>query len=391
MSANQTKLLSMLMQMGMEKSGLKDKNGKSKAKALPALLVGDPGIAKTDIVQHIGRSLQKALNVKFPVEIYACPQLNAEDLAGLPVPDRETKTTELYPLRIGKSLMEAKAGVAFLDEYSSAQPAVGAAALTFIQNGRIGETQLSEAVARVLAMNPAEIAAAGRELTAPESNRVCWIDWDLEPVDWIDYMRGGAGAAKDIVVLPNDWELNFFGKASALVTGFIGKMPGSLLVVPDAANASQAWRSPRSWENCTRILAACYSLGYDTGTNLTVNAIQGCIGSTGATEFLTWVTEMDLPDPEFLLANPDTELPTRADRLMVTMDSVVLAATAERPDRATRVQAAAHIIETVFAKNSGVALPALQMLMIRCPDRNEKPKFNTNAVLDALKRVGLGF
>jgi len=396
MSANQTRIISMAMQMGMEKSGYvigKTKDGKGniyRREAVPCLLVGPPGVAKTDILKHIARMIEEKINKPFPIETYAAPQLNAEDLAGLPVPNREDKTTDLYPLRIGKSLIEHGRGVAFIDELSSGTGPVGASCLTFLQNGIIGQTKLDPAVARMAAMNPAEIAAAGRELTAPESNRFLWIQWTLEASDWVDWMRGGEGAAKHIQMLPNQWEADFFDEASKLVTMYISRHQSALLDVPEPHDASKPWASPRSWFNATRFLAACFAVGEGVKTELAMEAMGGCVGPETASQFLNWVQQLDLPDPEAILANPhNVKLPDRADKLSVVTESLVLAATKEHPKRKERAQVAYKILEALFEDRADMAIPAIQTMIKRLPNRAERPAINVLAIKTALTGMGI--
>jgi hypothetical protein len=59
--------------------------------------------------------------------------------------------------------------------------------------------------------------------------------------------------------------------------------------------------------------------------------VRGAVGDGAGTEFLAWLTEMDLPDPEEVLADPAKfQLPERADRAYAALASVA-AAVAARP------------------------------------------------------------
>jgi hypothetical protein len=85
--------------------------------------------------------------------------------------------------------------------------------------------------------------------------------------------------------------------------------------------------------------------------------IRGCVGAGAGVEFLTWLAEADLPDPETVLADPDSfTLPARGDRAYAALSSVAAAvstnatpdrwergwkAFARAPDRAPDVAAAA--------------------------------------------------
>jgi len=57
--------------------------------------------------------------------------------------------------------------IAFFDEFSTASPALQAAALRPLTHFEVGSLQLPDTVSFVAAANPADVAAAGWELAAP--------------------------------------------------------------------------------------------------------------------------------------------------------------------------------------------------------------------------------
>jgi hypothetical protein len=58
--------------------------------------------------------------------------------------------------------------------------------------------------------------------------------------------------------------------------------------------------------------------------------LRGAVGDGAGVEFLTWVAEMDLPDPEAVLADPDSfTLPERGDRAYAVLSSVAGVVAAE--------------------------------------------------------------
>ena len=84
------RLLSVCVQMGMHGG-----------KRVVPMLVGDPGIAKTAGVECIADALGEALKISFPYEIYSTPQIQAEDIMGLPVPLMDEGRTAFFPLKLG--------------------------------------------------------------------------------------------------------------------------------------------------------------------------------------------------------------------------------------------------------------------------------------------------
>jgi hypothetical protein len=364
MSSNQTKLLSICMQTGLATSGIEDE---ALRENVPFLLVAGPGLAKTASVKAIGQEIQKKLDRAFPIETIACPQAQPETLGGLPVPNREKGVTDLYIMAAGKKLAAVGQGCLFLDEFSSAPDPVAAAALTLIQNGIMGDYRMPSAVARGAAMNEPEKATAGRPLSAPESNRFCWIKWELDMEHWFDYMRGGRGAASDIVILPSNWEVNYMPEATAIVVGFLKASVAHFNKEPPPDKATCAWPSPRSWRNATRLMAACLALGERPTSSLVLSAIDGCVGEAAATEFNVWLNTMDLPDPEEVLAaGAKYKFPNRDDRTMVIVESMAAAACREHVNKNKRWETACDILEA-NEKKKDVIVNAARYIALRKP------------------------
>lgn len=75
-----------------------------------------------------------------------------------------------------------------------------------------------------------------------------------------------------------------------------------------------------------RLAAAAESTG-DGGARALL--VRGAIGDGPGVEFLTWLAEADLPDPETALADPDSfVLPERGDRAYAALTSIAAAASA---------------------------------------------------------------
>ncbi|NIN67214.1 MAG: hypothetical protein GTO63_21445 [Anaerolineae bacterium] len=374
-------LLSSIMQIGL--------NGRRRA--IPFMLQGKPGVGKTYGVYAIADAIAEARKIKFPAEVWSGPQIQAEDASGLPVPDLETGTTRLLPMRIGSSVLPAGAGVVAIDEFGSLTNTQEAAFLNFVHGGRLGERTLPEAISRGAMMNPEDIASNGRALSPPAANRFAWIpEWDLSPADWCDYMRGGPGFTSHIKVLPDDWDKHLVW-ARGLLASYIQRNTSQLLNMPPPHKANEAWPSPRSWENAATLLAAARALGDRETNDLSSAAVEACVGTGAAEAFVGYLVDACLPDPEELLADPKNAhklFPERFDHQGITCESVVTHALLDRKDKVQRWNAAWEIIGPVFVKRNDVAIHAAKMLAGDMPDGATYPK-EAIMIRDVLKQSGL--
>jgi hypothetical protein len=393
-SENNTKtnvqLVSICMQMGLQGG-----------ERVVFMLVGEPGIAKTKGVEAITKSLSEYLKVGFPAEIWSGPQIQAEDAAGLPFPDAVAGVTRLLPLRIGLEVLNEEknpggAGIVCIDEFGSLSPAQEAAFLNLLQGGRLGEKVLPNKVALGAMMNPEDAgAAAGRSLSAAASNRLVWIPWTLDPHAWFDYMLGGVGLAVDVKALPEGWEKEYGHQAASLVVSYCKKNPGSIQNMPPEQDSSKAWPSFRSWETAARLLAAVMSTGERKESDLAHAAIAGCVGDGAGEAFMSWLINLNLPDPEVILANPDKAhklLPTRNDHKGVALEAVAVAACQPRDDKKERWETAWSIVGPAFIKEHDVGMTAAKILAKAMNDyelKDAKHPPETREVVKILRKAGL--
>jgi hypothetical protein len=95
--------------------------------------------------------------------------------------------------------------------------------------------------------------------------------------------------------------------------------------------------------------------------------VRGAVGDGAGTEFLAWLTEMDLPDPEEVLADPDKfQLPERGDRAYAALASIA-AAVAARPT-AERWAAGWRVLGACAQAAPDVAAVAARVLAKCRPD-----------------------
>ena len=290
---------------------------------IPALLWGNPGEGKTAVVESA--ALQG-----WHVETLIISHYEPSDFAGLPVvtPDG---SVDLAPPGWAKRLSAVDGpAIAFFDEFSTASPALQAAALRPLTHYEVGSLTLPETVSFVAAANPADVAVAGWELAAPTASRFVHLDWALPLEVYAESLVTGQWPQ-----LPVYSDLPDLARTIAeelvLVSGFLRARESQLSAIPrSAVDRGRAFPTPRTWDYAARLSAYSRAAGAPAAVRRLL--VSGCVGEAVAHEFLAWVDGLDLPDPEALLADVEGASfdGMRADRVYVTLQGV-LAAVSRRP------------------------------------------------------------
>lgn len=354
---------------------------------VPCLLMGPPGDAKTRIVE----CLMEQTTVDYETSIVAIH--DPTDYGGYPVPLPAEGMVRMLPTAWSKRLAEKSEGGTrrvglMLDELTNGAPATRSAAMRGILDGVWGE-QVVPNLSTVAAANPPDIAESGYDLSAPLANRFCHINWDMPPDYWIEALISGF-PSPTVVQVPEKREKELV-KATTMVAAFAHARPGSMKSMPkDASARSGPWPSYRSWTMARQLVAACLAVGYDLEHNVTVLLVSGCVGDGAAHEFLTYSKELDLPNPEIVLADPGKlVLPKRGDRAFAVLTSVITAVLANNTEdrwlRAWKV-----LQKAVEADRVDVAAGAARALARNKPKGStaDAPK-EVSAFVPILKEAGL--
>jgi hypothetical protein len=295
---------------------------------LPVLLWGEPGIGKTAALTQLAAALD------LPLTTVIASVHEPSDFSGLPVvgDDPAVQGVPMAPPDWAVRLVRAGRGLLFLDELSTAPPAVQAALLRLVLERRVGALRLPPGVRIVAAANPRSSAADGWELSAPLANRFVHLQWAHDH----DVVVRGLGGTWPRAALPQ-LDPGQLGAAVAFarraVCGLLSARPRLVHQLPSSeARRGGAWPSPRSWDMALRLTAFATAAG--TSRDVLSMLVRGTVGDGPGLELLASLDRMDLPDPETLLADPAAAiLPDRGDLRQAVLDGVV-EAVRKRPEKA---------------------------------------------------------
>jgi AAA domain (dynein-related subfamily) len=297
----------------------------------PVLLVGPPGVGKTDITHQVKAITGYDMIVSHPVV------MDPTDVKGLGFADWEKLVAKFLPFGDLHRALNAKVPtIWFLDDLGQAPAMVQAAFMQLILARRIGEHELPDCITFVAATNRRQDRAGVKEFLNPLKSRMVTILHVAPCVeDWCEWAwKSGQPATLIALIRSKGLDMLFDENNS-----------------PEIENT----RSPRTWANAGRVLKNegytkhipkdkeifVYKAGDDgKAVRTKVNArrqalelaLNGAVGRIGKTELLAYHDfASKLPDPNAALANPmGVNLPDMPDVLWVfamTMARMVEAAT----------------------------------------------------------------
>jgi len=264
---------------------------------LPLLFWASPGCGKSAILEGVAKAVGLPLEVLSPGE-------RGEGAFGVtPVPSADG-TLMTYPAPDWTGNM-ANGGIVFLDELSTAPPALQPPILGLALSKRIGGSYLGPRVRIIAAANPTEEAAGGWDLAPPLANRFGHLDWAMpDSEEWSDWLLGSIDdeevtpidALKEEARVMAAWD-EPWAETRGLIAAFIRSRPELLHKQPSLGHpdSSRAWPSHRTWEMAARAYTAGAVHGMSDRDR--DEFVGSFIGMGAVSELVSFAKKNDLPKP----------------------------------------------------------------------------------------------
>lgn len=148
----------------------------------PTMLLGAPGIGKSDIVNSV------ALELGWSLIDIRVSQKDAVDTRGLPVADLENGTTRwLVPSDLPNEQRDGAQGILFLDELTNAPMSVQAALYQLVLDRRLGDYVLPYGWIVFAAGNRTSDKSAAQRLSKALADRFTIINVDVDVDAWLSW------------------------------------------------------------------------------------------------------------------------------------------------------------------------------------------------------------
>ncbi len=273
-------------------------------KDLSILLLGAPGIGKTEVVKDFAieeaesedRIFTNFHEVKDFDEILQKPEkyyiyldldltkINPDELLGIPSRIGNEYFIYVIPLWAKILSLTGISGLLFLDEITNVQrDDIIAAAYRIILDRVVGFTKLSNNVRVICAGNAPEHSSIARMLPAPLTNRLLVVKVDAPSIeDWYIYMNTKYG-----------------DKWCTLTYAYLTLFPEDLLKPSREIETLENYPTPRSWTKLALTIASMNLANYYIIEELA----RGLLGDEVGTRFSAFMRKK-VPDIEEFLQNP---------------------------------------------------------------------------------------
>lgn len=247
----------------------------------PVMIWGPPGVGKSQLVAQV------AARHSVPLIDVRLSQLEPSDLRGIPF--RTDGVVEwAVPRMLPDTERHGATGILFMDEITSATPAVSAAAYQLILDRCLGEYRMPDGWVIFAAGNRQGDRGVTYSMPSPLSNRFTHFGFDVNLDDWVQWAhRHGIDER---------------------VIAFLRFRPERLFDF-DPALDPVAFPTPRSWEFAHHALQK-----FDANSGILASALQACVGDAAGIELNAFIDNLDnLPDVDAIIAGESLAVPESID------------------------------------------------------------------------------
>lgn len=257
----------------------------------PVMIWGPPGVGKSQLVAEVAQ----VHNV--PLIDIRLSQLEPSDLRGIPF-RVDSHVQWAIPSMLPDVEKHGNSGILFLDEITSAAPAVSAAAYQLILDRCLGEYHIPEGWVIYAAGNRQGDRGVTYSMPAPLANRFTHFEFDVNLDDWVLWAHQH--------------------HIDERVIAFLRFRP-ELLFDFDPALDPVAFPTPRSWEFAHRALQK-----FDAESAVLANALQACVGNAAGIELSAFIENLaNLGDVDDIVDGKNVPVPDSIDLQYALASSLV--------------------------------------------------------------------
>lgn len=260
----------------------------------PVMIWGPPGVGKSQMVAQVAK-----LHA-VPLLDIRLSQMEPSDLRGIPfrVDGADGGVEWAIPRMLPDARRHGQSGILFLDEITSASPAVSAAAYQLILDRSLGDYTIPAGWVIFAAGNRQGDRGVTYSMPTPLANRFTHFDIDVNMDDWVQWAHRHA--------------------IDERVIAFLRFRP-ELLFDFDPSLHPVAFPSPRSWEFAHHALKK-----FDDQPDMRTAALQACVGKAAGVELSAFIDNLqNMPDVDAILAGDDVAVPESVDLQYAVASSLV--------------------------------------------------------------------
>jgi len=341
------------------------------------LLIGPPGIGKSEAVIQGARKRAEELGLKFwiyesrkeppdsldqlfTLVLLRLDMIKPEDLTGIPDMRSDDDTFDYKLPRWVKVLKESKGGLLFLDEFTNvADDTLMSAAYEIVLNKSVNMYRFDKLV--IAAGNPPEYSSLARPLPAPLlSGRLAVFEVRTPKLtEWLDYMYERYG---------DEWAREVYA--------FLSQHPDLLIRSPENAEGLEPFPTPRAWSKLAVELQTSWRDEVDKVkeiapveestqaktrrvgiVGLLTSVASAFVGSEAGTRFVAWL-RVKPPTIEEVIQNPS--ILDRINEEQKYMLATQLATYTSKPKWKEKVLKAIEAMD--FARETRLAIMTLRMM-----------------------------